>query len=129
MRDPLDRMKALSFETREKAMANQYQSIWALHAEYDLLLPQYLRQNPEILHNVSMKFWNFTFAQNFWWPKCVNLSIQAERRALVLEIVEEVTRDGFEFGPFEAEYEEYYSLEYDEGVFPILVEGMGLRFR
>ncbi|KIY00043.1 uncharacterized protein Z520_04681 [Fonsecaea multimorphosa CBS 102226] len=106
-RDPLDRMEFLNSEILGRAKFDRhYLSIWALHADYDLLMSRCLVHSPDVMQNVGVELNKFASVQGYWWPKCVNLPTQVERLAFVDAVFERIKAQDFDMVAFQTEYEE-----------------------
>ncbi|KAH0844129.1 hypothetical protein AYO21_02116 [Fonsecaea monophora] len=122
-RDPLERMDVVNHEIWGRAkLDRRYLSICALHAEYFLMMSQYLRHTPDVLESACRELSKFLDVQEYWWPLCVNLpsSSQATRLALVDAVFERVRDPNFDVTAFQAEYAASHSEDFDEGVVDIL---------
>ncbi|OAL40041.1 hypothetical protein AYO20_00459 [Fonsecaea nubica] len=122
-RDPLERMDVVNHEIWGRAkLDRRYLSICALHAEYFLMMSQYLRHTPDVLESACRELSKFLDVQQYWWPLCVNLptSSQARRLALVDAVFERVRDPNFDVAAFQAEYAASHSEDFDEGVVDIL---------
>lgn len=88
--DPTQRMVALSVHIEQQALSGTYNSISALHDDYDMHYETYLEHSPDLMRKVGRELSQFAIAQHQWWPQCLTLPDQAERLSLVKAVVEAV---------------------------------------
>lgn len=88
--DLLIPMVALSLHIKQKAQSGSYDSINALHDDYDWRYETHLSQFPNRVLKVGMELSQFAVVQTRWWPQCLKLPDQAVRLNLVKAVVEAV---------------------------------------